>query len=92
MKELAPLQAKLALLIKRYSELKDENTALKATVSRREEELAALKVEEERLRQEFAQENLKEHLQELPEQKKEQIKNQIENILKMIEKNINLLN
>lgn len=92
MKELAPLQAKLALLIKQYGDLKDENTSLRAVISRQETELAELKSAEERLEQELSQASLNGHLQELPEEKKRQIRNRIEDILKMIEKNINLLN
>lgn len=92
MKELAPLQAKLALLIKQYGDLKDENTSLRAVINRQEAELAELKSAEERLQQELAQESLNGHLQELPEEKKQQIRSRIEDILKMIEKNINLLN
>ncbi|HET8574401.1 MAG TPA: hypothetical protein VFL76_11095 [Edaphocola sp.] len=89
---MAPLQEKLGLLIRRFNELKEENLVLKAAISRQDEELASLRAEEERLRQEFAREDLKRHLQQLTGHRKEQIKKQIEQILMMIEKNINFLN
>lgn len=92
MKELAPLQEKVALLIKRYGTLKEENASLKAMLGQKDEELARLQMVEQDLQQALAQASLNSHLQELPEEKKQQIKNRIDDILKMIEKNINLLN